>query len=113
MLGGARGERRARTIRRALTRRRDHLRLIHGGDPNAVACLCELAPLYFAKRRACGCHCRKRRRGQPRLGVGDKSDLRARVYRLRDDARELNRLISRRCDPDGDAVALLCRRHHF
>jgi len=108
MLEGARGERRARTIRRARTRRRDHLHLVHGGNPGAVDCACELSIFYFAKRRALGCNCRKRRKGRPRVGVGDKDSLRDRIYRWRSDAREVNRLIARRHDPEGDSIARLC-----
>jgi hypothetical protein len=63
-----REDRRDRTWRKGARRRRDHLRLVH---PNGVVdCVCELSVWRFAKRRALGCDCRSRTRGNPKVGNG-------------------------------------------
>lgn len=85
-------ERRIRlTLSHAHARKTDHLRMVHGsGDPD---CVCELARTYFAKRRALGCDCRKRRRGNPKVDSGMcKSGRRGRVIRWRQQARKVRTL---------------------
>jgi hypothetical protein len=102
-----RGERRALTLRCAKKRRKEHLRI------GAHSSQCPCSPFYFRKRRPLGCHCRKRRSGVPRHGIGDKADLRARIYQWRKDTRELRDLLRRQCDPQDDAISRLCRDHHW
>jgi hypothetical protein len=65
----------------------------------------------YAKRSVFGCDCRKRAPGAPRCGLGDKDGHRSRIYALRRNALQLAQWMVRRgADPDGDEIALLCRR---
>lgn len=67
MLFGQRGDRRARTLQHALRRRADHAD-VHRFD--TLDCICEAAVFFFAKRRAHGGCCRRKRPGRPRLARG-------------------------------------------
>ncbi len=79
-----RRERLARSGRKARHRRVEHLRAAHPAflldpSPANVDCACELARLYFDKRRARGCDCVKSRRGNPKIGRGICSGKKYRV----------------------------------
>ncbi len=106
-----REKRRWLTRRVAARRRAEHLAKIHDGDVGAVDCVCELADTYFAKRGAVTCGCRKRKRGQPRIGTGvchGLCEARNQIYRRRAQVRELNRLVVVHSeDPNDDLVAVM------
>jgi hypothetical protein len=63
-----RRERRRRSWHYARRAKHVHLSLAH--PDGAPDCACERSTWYFEKRKALGCDCRKRRRGQPKIGRG-------------------------------------------
>jgi hypothetical protein len=88
---------------RSSRRARHHSSIVH--QDGALDCVCEGASFYFSKRRALGCNCRKRRRGQPRVGIGDKFDARRRIYQERRQRREiLGAILLGRIEVEGDEV---------
>ena len=60
--------RRDRSWRYARRAQGAHLRAVH--PDGRVDCPCEQSVGFFAKRKAVGCDCRKRRRGQPKVSRG-------------------------------------------
>jgi hypothetical protein len=64
----ARETRRDRSWRYARRTQEAHLRAVH--PDGRVDCPCEQSVWFFAKRKAVGCDCRKRRRGQPKVSRG-------------------------------------------
>jgi len=60
--------RRDRTWRKARRAQREHFRVVHSNG--APDCPCEFSVWMFAKRKAAGCGCRKKKAGQPKLGTG-------------------------------------------
>jgi hypothetical protein len=100
-----RGRKRRLTETTARRRRSDFIRLWFNGElPKGH--LAEHSLYYWAG--TIGCRCAKRRKGAPRRERGMCSiGVRYRIYRLRSSARELNRLVLRGEDVDGDAVAIL------
>ena len=100
--------RRYRTLIHAQQRQRLHLSRVHLNQ--TPDCVCEQAALYFSKRRAFGCNCRKRRHGAPRLGTGDKFDARAALYQQRRTAREvLGAVLSGRYEVEDEAISRVFR----
>ena len=75
--------RRDRTIRAGERARREHLRVIHPSGP--VDCVCEFSPWFFAKRGAVSCHCKRNRKGNPKVacsichGFGYHPSVRERI----------------------------------
>ncbi len=100
-----RGRRRRLTETVALRRRSEFIRQWYDGEIPADH-KAEHSLYYWAG--TIGCTCAKRRKGAPRRDRG-MCDIgaRTRIYRLRSSARELNRLVLRGEDVDGDAVAIL------
>jgi hypothetical protein len=65
----ARETRRDRSWRHARRAQQEHLRAVH--PDGRVDCPCEQQSVwFFAKRKSVGCDYRKRRRGQPKVGLG-------------------------------------------
>jgi hypothetical protein len=69
-----RARRRESTLKVALRRRHAHLAQVHPDylrdpSPENVDCICETAPLYYAKR-SLGCGCSKKQKGRPKFGRG-------------------------------------------
>jgi len=65
----------------------------------------------WAKRGSLACPCSKRKPGAPRRGLGICGMCRRdRIYRMRAQSRELDRLVRRGNDPEGDAVYRLSER---
>jgi hypothetical protein len=96
--------RRHQAFTHAKQRQALHLARTH---PNQEpGCLCERSPLYFSKRRAFGCNCRKRRQGAPRTGTGDKADARDAIYLQRRAGREvLGAILSGQYEADEQAIS--------
>lgn len=68
-----RGDRRARTLRYSKRAQRIHLFFAHNqqfGVLTAAQCACELADWFFRKKKSHGCHCSKKRRGNPKICRG-------------------------------------------
>ena len=62
-----RESRRDRTYRYGLRARRVHLRVVHpNGTPD---CICEKSAWFFAKAKSVGCRCRRKKRGNPKVGA--------------------------------------------
>ena len=100
----ARRRRLTRTV--ASRRQRERKRMVVG---QCDVCAGAIAPGRFKKRTPHGCGCSKRRKGRPRIaggmcGVG----ARARIYRWRKEARELDAAVSgrRALDLDSDEIAV-------
>ena len=114
-----RARRRRHTRRIAKQRRSDHRKRIYGDPADWTAPLsrrfhiCYQADTYFAKVASLGCQlCRTHRRGRPRVEGGMcKAGRRTRVYRWRNQARELNLAFRFGLDPDSDAGAALASPH--
>lgn len=108
MFKEARRARRIRHTRRVASRRHsDFIHRMLDGDPSSSRWALK-SPNYWAKTSIGCCSCRKKHHGAPRRDKG-MCDIgaRDRIYRLRAQARELNRLVCRGADLDGDQVALL------
>jgi hypothetical protein len=100
--------RRYQALIHARQRRRLHLSRVHLNQ--APDCACERAALYFSKRRAFGCNCRKKKPGAPRVGTGDKFDAREAIYAHRRAVREvLGAVLSGRVAPDAEEVSRVFR----
>lgn len=104
----ARDLRRYQALIHAQQRQRLHLSRVH---PNQTPdCVCEQSALYFSKRRAFGCNCRKKRHGAPRVGTGDKFDLREGIYAHRRAVREvLGAVLSGRIAPEAEELSRVFR----
>lgn len=100
-----RGRRRRLTETVALRRRSDFIRQWYDGElPEGHRA--ENSLYYWAG--TIGCSCSKRHKGAPRRDKGMCNiGGRDRIYRLRAQARELNRLVLRGEDVLGDEVAVL------
>ncbi len=107
-LESRRGRRRRLTETIARRRRSDFIRRWYNGElPKGHKGAHSL--VYWAGD--IDCSCTKRRKGCPRLGRGMCDYFaRERIYALRARARELNRLVCRGADLEGDEVALLSVR---
>ena len=63
---------------------------------------------YWDTHRPHSCRCSSRQHGRPRVNRGMCNfGRRDRVYRWRGQVRELNRLLARGYDPEGDGMAVL------
>ncbi len=92
-----REDRRARTWRKAFSRQRQHIAIVH--RDGTLDCICETSVWLFDRRRAFGCGCRRHRKGRPRVAYGlCRIGIRDRVYGERREWRELAQRILRRGD---------------
>ena len=65
---GDRARRRRLSFRYAARAQREHLSVAH--PSGVIDCVCERSVWLFRKRKALGCGCRKRKRGNPKVAAG-------------------------------------------
>lgn len=111
-----RGTRRDRTNRIIAQRFVLHRQVVHSNQMEVsgwTRCVpCEHGTHFWATHHPMSCHCTKRAKGRPKVGrgmccCGDRK----RVYRWRNEVRELNRLLSLGWEEDSDRLVTLWSRN--